>query len=228
LRVGGAALVGGAAVFGATRPVDTPAPAADVDTPGATTLRKLNGLADKPAPLASSALIMVDSQSTYTRRVMELTGRQAAPEPAAEPLARSARRAGRSSTSSMAAGRTPRTTCAGRSAGSTTGSRPSRVRRPWRRRPPNAFANTDLGRLIGRAGNENLGTAGFMTHMCVTCTAQGAFTRGDRSTVVADACATRPLPSVGGGLSAGQIHQSAPATIADLYGVVVASHTVLT
>lgn len=64
--------------------------------------------------------------------------------------------------------------------------------------------------------------------MCVTFTAEGAFLRGNRPTVVADACATRPLRSVGTELSADQIHHSALATIADLYGVVVESGKSLT
>lgn len=48
-----------------------------------------------------------------------------------------------------------------------------------------------------------------------------AFLRGNRPTVVADACATGPLRSVAGELPAVQVHRAALATIADLYGVVV-------
>ncbi len=62
-----------------------------------------------------------------------------------------------------------------------------------------------------------------MTHMCVAFTAQGAFLHGNRPTVVADACATRALPVAGLELDARQVHNSALATIADLYGVVVPS-----
>lgn len=67
-----------------------------------------------------------------------------------------------------------------------------------------------------------------MTHMCVTFTTEGAFLRGNRTTVVADACATRPLRSIGTELTADQIHRSALATISDLYGVVVESGKSLT
>ncbi|MFE5816690.1 isochorismatase family protein [Streptomyces sp. NPDC056479] len=227
LKAGGAAVVGGAAVFGVTRLGDTPAQAAEADTSGTTTLRKLNGLADKPASLGSATLIMVDYQNTYTRGVMELDGWQSALDAAAE-LLDAAREAGGKVIHIVNDG------------GAGT---PYDIRRPIGRihdrvgpaegeptvvkKAPNAFVNTELGTLVDRAGHENLVIAGFMTHMCVTFTAEGAFLRGNKPTVVADACATRPLPSVGGGLSADQIHQSALATIADLYGVVVPSHTAL-
>ncbi|MDC0773195.1 cysteine hydrolase family protein [Streptomyces sp. HD] len=231
--VGGAAVLGGAAVFGATRLGSSPAQAADetdetyTDTSATTTLRKLNGLPDQPASLASATLIMVDYQNTYTQGVMELTGWRQALDAAAELLG-AAREAG---------GKVIHVVNDG---GKGT---PYDIRRPIGRihdrvgpvngertvvkKAPNAFVNTELGRLVDQAGNENLVIAGFMTHMCVTFTAEGAFLRGNRPTVVADACATRPLPSVAGGLSATQIHESALATIADLYGVVVRSHSAL-
>ncbi|WSU56014.1 cysteine hydrolase [Streptomyces sp. NBC_01092] len=190
-------------------------------------MRKLNGLAEQPASLASATLIMVDYQNTYTRGVMELTGWRQALDAAAELLG-AARAAGGKVIHIVNDG------------GKDT---PYDIRRPIGRihdtvkpaqgeptvvkKAPNAFVNTELGKLVDKAGNENVVIAGFMTHMCVTFTAEGAFLRGNKPTVVADACATRPLPSVGGGLSAGQIHQAALATIADLYGVVVPSHTAL-
>nr|WP_315987686.1 cysteine hydrolase family protein [Streptomyces sp. uw30] len=190
-------------------------------------MRKLNGLAEQPASLASATLILVDYQNTYTEGVMELTGWRHALDAAAELLG-AAREAGGKVIHIVNDG------------GKDT---PYDIRRPIGRihdavkpvqgestvvkKAPNAFVNTELGKLVDKAGNENLVIAGFMTHMCVTFTAEGAFLRGNKPTVVADACATRPLPSVGGGLSADQIHQAALATIADLYGVVVPSHTAL-
>jgi nicotinamidase-related amidase len=57
------------------------------------TLRQLVGLADQPAPLADSILIMIDCQNTYTRGIMELEGVQPALDSAAELLDR-ARSAG--------------------------------------------------------------------------------------------------------------------------------------
>jgi isochorismate hydrolase len=88
---------------------------------------------------------------------------------------------------------------------------------------PDAFHGTELGRLVDEAGRGDLVIAGFMTHMCVAFTTAGAFLRGNRPTVVADACATRALPVNGTELDAQGVHLSALATIADLYGVVVPS-----
>lgn len=92
---------------------------------------------------------------------------------------------------------------------------------------PNAFVGTDLGEHLDAAGHKKVIIAGFMTNMCVTFTAEGAFLRGNQPTVVADACATRPLQTVVADVSAEQLHHSALATIADLYGVVVASEASL-
>jgi nicotinamidase-related amidase len=59
------------------------------------------------------------------------------------------------------------------------------------------------------------------THMCVTSTAEGAFLRGNRPTVVADASATRSRPGVDGPMAARDLHRAALATIGGLYAVVV-------
>jgi nicotinamidase-related amidase len=65
--------------------------------------------------------------------------------------------------------------------------------------------------------------AGFMTHMCVNSTARGAFSLGYAPTVVAGATATRNLPGTDGGVVHAPALQAASlASIADLFGVVVA------
>ncbi|WP_274564824.1 isochorismatase family protein [Streptomyces spiramyceticus] len=189
-----------------------------------TTLRELNGFDQTPASLADATLILVDYQNTYTTGVMELTGWELALDSAAALLAR-ARNAGTKVIHVVNDGgegspydiRTE------------IGQIHSRVA-PIEGEPvvvktaaANAFVGTDLGEHIDAAGNKNVIIVGFMTHMCVTFTAEGAFLRGNQPTVVADACATRPLQTVVSGLSAEQIHHSALATIADLYGIVVPS-----
>ncbi|MFE0255113.1 cysteine hydrolase family protein [Streptomyces sp. NPDC059010] len=190
-------------------------------------MRRLNGLPDQPASLASATLIMVDYQNTYTQGVMELTGWRQALDAAAELLS-ATREAGGKVIHVVNDGGKGTPYDIRRPIGRIHDRvRPVRGERTVVKKVPNAFVNTELGRLVDQAGNENLVIAGFMTHMCVTFTAEGAFLRGNRPTVVADACATRPLPSVTGGLSATQIHESALATIADLYGVVVRSHGAL-
>ncbi|MGW0737609.1 cysteine hydrolase family protein [Streptomyces sp. NPDC002851] len=199
-------------------------PATTPTTTPATTLRKLSGLDDTPATLADATLIMVDFQNTYTRGVMELTGWEAALDAAATLLDR-ARAAG-----------TPVIHVA-HDAGPGT---PYDVRAEIgaihpavapldgetvvvKTAAPNSFHHTDLEDKLKATGRENVIIAGFMTNMCVTFTAEGAFLRGYTPTVVADACATRPLEAAGTAVSAEQIHLGALATIADRYGVVVPS-----
>ncbi|GAA2930507.1 isochorismatase family protein [Streptomyces enissocaesilis] len=188
-----------------------------------TTLRQLNGFDDTPAKLAESTLVLVDYQNTYTTGVMELDGWQAALDAAAQLLAR-ARQVGTKVIHVVNDGGegTPYDIRAeiGRIHPSVA---PVDGEPVVVKKAPNAFVGTDLDEHVDAAGNSDLVIAGFMTHMCVAFTAQGAFLRGNRPTVVADASATRALPVAGTELDARQVHHSALATIADLYGVVVPS-----
>ncbi|GAA5068879.1 cysteine hydrolase family protein [Streptomyces similanensis] len=188
-----------------------------------TTLRELNGFDEAPAVLADSTLILVDYQNTYVGGVMELTGWQAALDSAAALLGR-AREAGAKVIHVVNDGGpgTPYDVEAeiGRIHPSVA---PAEGETVVVKKVPNAFVGTGLAEHVDAAGNEDVIVVGFMTHMCVLFTVEGAFLRGNRPTVVADACATRPLRSVDADLTAEQIHHGALATIADLYGVVVAS-----
>ncbi len=192
-----------------------------------TTLRRLNGLDDTPAKLADSTLVLIDYQNTYTTGVMELDGWQPALAAAARLLA-DARRAGTPVIHVINDGGegTPYDIRAeiGRIHPDVA---PADGETVVVKQAPDAFHGTDLGEHVEAAGRTDLVIAGFMTHMCVAFTAQGAFLRGNRPTVVADACATRSLPVTGTELDAGQVHHSALATIADLYGVVVPTRTSL-
>ncbi|MEU0128712.1 MULTISPECIES: cysteine hydrolase family protein [unclassified Streptomyces] len=190
-----------------------------------TTLRRLNGLDDTPATLAESTLVLIDYQNTYTTGVMELDGWQSALDAAARLLAR-ARQEGTKVIHVVNDGGegTPYDIRAeiGRihPAVAPVEGEPVVVKQA-----PDSFVGTDLDQHVDAAGHSDLVVAGFMTHMCVAFTAQGAFLRGNRPTVVADACATRALPVAGTELDAHQVHYSALATVADLYGVVVPSQT---
>ncbi|MEU5367891.1 isochorismatase family protein [Streptomyces sp. NPDC005951] len=185
-----------------------------------TTLRELNGFDAAPATLGGATLILVDYQNTYTQGVMELDGWQASLEAAADLLAR-AREAGTKVVHVINDGGegTPYDIRSeiGRihPAVAPAAGEPVVVKQA-----PNAFHGTDLGEHVPEGRDVII--AGWMTHMCVAFTAQGAFLRGNRPTVVADACATRSLPVLGSDLDAVQVHDGALATIADLYGVVVA------
>jgi nicotinamidase-related amidase len=186
-----------------------------------TTLRQLNGFDDTPAKLADSTLVLIDYQNTYTTGVMELDGWQPALDAAARLLAR-AREAGTTVIHVINDG----------GEGSAYDIRaeigrihpavaPADGETVVVKQAPDSFIGTDLGEHVDAAGRTDLVIAGFMTHMCVQFTAQGAFLRGNRPTVVADACATRSLPVAGTELDARQVHLSALATVTDLYGVVV-------
>ncbi|MFJ8972928.1 isochorismatase family protein [Streptomyces anulatus] len=184
-----------------------------------TTLRELNGFDATPAVLAGSTLILVDYQNTYTRGVMELDGWQDSLDAAARLLAR-AREAGTTVVHVINDGGegTPYDIRAeiGRIHPAVA---PADGETVVVKKAPDSFHGTDLGEHVPEGGDVVI--AGWMTHMCVAFTAQGAFLRGNRPTVVADACATRSLPVVGTDLDARQVHLGALATIGDLYGVVV-------
>ncbi|MGW7367685.1 isochorismatase family protein [Streptomyces sp. NPDC054841] len=188
-----------------------------------TTLRELNGFDQTPASPAGATLILVDYQNTYTRGVMELQGWQPALDAAAALLARAREADAKVIHVINDGGEGTPYDIRAKIGRIHPGVAPIEGEQVVVKTTPNAFHETNLGELVDGAGNKDVIIAGFMTHMCVTFTAEGAFLRGNRPTVVADACATRPLPSVGGGLTADQIHRSALATIADLYGVVVPS-----
>ncbi|MER7700676.1 MULTISPECIES: isochorismatase family protein [unclassified Streptomyces] len=192
-----------------------------------TTLRELNGFDETPATLSGSTLILVDYQNTYTRGVMELDGWRDSLDAAAQLLAR-ARRAGTKVVHVINDGGegTPydiRADIGGIHPDLT----PAAGEAVVVKHAPDSFHGTDLGDHIPQG--QDVVIAGWMTHMCVAFTAQGAFLRGNRPTVVADACATRPLPLAGDpdGIPAQQLHASALATVQDLYGVVVPTQEAL-
>ncbi|MEU6943758.1 isochorismatase family protein [Streptomyces sp. NPDC046316] len=188
-----------------------------------TTLRELNGFDGTPASLSDATLILVDYQNTYTRGVMELDGWQAALDSAAALLAR-AREAGAKVVHVVNDGGEGTPYDIREDIGAIHPSvAPIEGEPVVVKNVPNAFVDTDLAELVDAAGHKDVVVAGFMTHMCVTFTAEGAFLRGNRPTVVADACATRPLRTTAAEVTAEQLHRSALATIGDLYGVVVAA-----
>jgi nicotinamidase-related amidase len=186
-----------------------------------TTLRELNGFDQPPATLAGSTLILIDFQNTYTQGVMELDGWEQSLD-AAERLLERARRQGTKVVHVINDGGegTPYDIRAeiGRIHPRLT---PADGEPVVVKRFPDSFVGTDLASHLDEG--QDLVLAGWMTHMCVTFTAQGAFLAGHRPTVVAEATATRSLPVLGADVPAAQVHRGALATIADLYGVVVES-----
>jgi nicotinamidase-related amidase len=183
------------------------------------TLRELTGMSDAPAALGGATLVMVDCQNTYTRGVMELEGVQDALDAAAELLDR-ARTLGTPVVHIMhdAGAGSPY------DVKDEIGQIVDRVA-PRGEEPvvvknyPNSFAQTELHELLQGVGRTDLVLAGFMTHMCISSSARGAFTLGYSPTVVASATATRSLPGAGG-VSAQALQAASLAGVADLFGVV--------
>jgi nicotinamidase-related amidase len=186
------------------------------------TLRMLSGLPAAPASLAESTLVMVDLQNTYTRGVMELEGVQAALDEAAALL-------DRARTAAIPVIHVQHDSGLGSPYDVTAeiGAIVDRVA-PRDDEPvvvksyPNAFTETELLALLSASPGRDLVLAGFMTHMCISSTARGAFSLGYRPTVVSGATATRALPGPGGQtVSAVALQAASLASITDLFGLVV-------
>lgn len=94
---------------------------------------------------------------------------------------------------------------------------------------PNAFADTELLKVLEDIGMRKLVIVGFMTHMCVSSTARAALDLGFETTVVADATATRALPSSDGGeqLRAADVHAFALSALADRFSLITQTSAVL-
>jgi len=186
------------------------------------TLRQVAGLANVPAPLSRSALIMIDCQNTYRAGIMKLVGVEEALQRAAQLLARARslhipivhimHDAGPGSPYDIRAE-------IGRIADPVA---PAPGEQVIVKNYPNSFMATDLDARLKASGATDLILAGFMTHMCVNSTARGAFNLGYRPTVVASATATRDLPSISGHVvSAQTLHEASLAGMADLFAIVV-------
>ncbi|MFD8950795.1 isochorismatase family protein [Streptomyces xanthophaeus] len=186
------------------------------------TLRDISGLDDTLPRLADTTLIMIDFQNTYRTGVMTLDGAEPALAAGARLLA-AARAAGAPVVHVVNDGGegTPYDIRAEIGAISPevapVAGEPVVVKQV-----PDAFHATDLEKTLRELGaGPDLVLAGFMTHMCVTFTAQGAFNRGYRPTVVAEATATRALPAPDGAtVPAAALQSAALTTVADLFGVV--------
>ena len=184
------------------------------------TLRNLAGRPKEPASLATSSLVMIDLQNTYTRGVMELENVQPALDEAAELLDR-ARSAGIPILHVMHDGGEGSPYDVRAEIGQIVDRVAPRDGEPVIvKNYPNSFTATDLNDRL--APGSNLVLAGFMTHMCVSSTARGAFSLGHNPSVVAGATATRALPGLDGAeLPAAALQAASLVGIADLFGVVV-------
>lgn len=190
------------------------------------TLRVLADLPQRPASLAESTLILIDCQNTYTRGIMELEGVAGAIDEAAALLDR-ARSAGIPVVHIQHDdGPGSLYDIEGESGAIVPALAPRNGEPVVVKNYPNSFVQTDLDAVLKTADASNLVLAGFMTHMCVSSTARGAFNLGYAPTVVAAATATRALPGLQGEPVPAEALQAASlAGIADLFAVVVPDGT---
>ncbi|WP_314619439.1 isochorismatase family protein [Streptomyces stackebrandtii] len=189
-----------------------------------TTLRDVIGLPQELPRLAESTLIMIDFQNTYRTGVMLLDGAEEAVAAGARLLA-AARAAGAPVVHVVNDGGEGTPYDIRAEIGSISAEvAPIEGEQVVVKQVPNAFHATDLEQTLkdlGAGTGGDLVIAGFMTHMCVLFTAQGAFNLGYRPTVVAEATATRPLPAPDGTVVAADVLQIASlTTVSDLFGTV--------
>ncbi|WTW99533.1 isochorismatase family protein [Streptomycetaceae bacterium NBC_01309] len=186
------------------------------------TLREVTGRDNTLPNLGDTTLILIDFQNTYRSGVMALEGAEPALAAGARLLA-AARAAGAPVVHVMHDGGEGTPYDIRAEIGSISnevapvGDEPVVVKEY-----PNSFHLTDLEQTLRNLGaGPDLVLAGFMTHMCVTFTAQGAFNLGYRPTVVAEATATRSLPAPDGSVvPAATLRTSALTTIGDIFGII--------
>ncbi|WP_329283830.1 isochorismatase family protein [Streptomyces sp. NBC_00691] len=187
-----------------------------------TTLRDVIGLPQDLPRLSGSALIMIDFQNTYRTGVMKLDEAEKAVAAGARLLA-AARAAGAPVVHIVNDGGegTPYDIRAEIGAISDEVA-PIEGEKVVVKKFPDAFHATGLEDTLKELGvTGDLVIVGFMTHMCVLFTAQGAFNRGYRPTVVAEATATRSLEAPDGTVTTSEALQAASlTTVTDLFGTV--------
>jgi nicotinamidase-related amidase len=186
------------------------------------TIREIAGLGHTPTTIGKSALILIDCQNTYREGIMKLNGVEPALvqcqvllnrfRSAGRPIIHIQHDAGPGSPYDVSA---PIGAIAD-------------VVRPEAGEPvvvknyPSSFEKTNLDALLKGYGIEDLTIAGFMTHVCVNSTARAAFNHGYKSTVVANATATRSLPNpMGGMVTSSELHNASLAALHDFFAVVV-------
>lgn len=185
-------------------------------------LRDVIGLGSHVPRLGESTLVMIDFQNTYRAGVMALDGAGPALAAGARLLA-SARAVGAPVIHVVNDGGEGSPYDIRAEIGSISDEVAPLAGEPVVvKQFPNAFHDTVLEETLRNLNaGPDLVIAGFMTHMCVTFTAQGAFNLGYRPTVVAEATATRALSAPDGNvLSAATLQSAALTTITDLFGTV--------
>lgn len=185
------------------------------------TLLQMAGADLDPATLSEATLLIIDAQNEYRSGGIPLSGVDGAVREIAA-LLRRARAAGAPVVHVQHRGRPGGAFDLEAERGRIMDEAAPEEGEPVVRKPlPNAFADTDLARVLEQAGRKQLIVAGFMTHMCVSSTARAALDHGYRVTIPAAACATRDLPAPDGGvIDAATLHRAALAGLADRFAIV--------
>jgi len=96
---------------------------------------------------------------------------------------------------------------------------------------PSCFQGTNLNEILEAKKIKTLLVCGFMTHVCVDSTVREAFHRGYDVIIDNNACATRDLPAVNGGIkdfiSHEVIHQSSLTALNDVFAHAVEHEQIL-
>ena len=95
------------------------------------------------------------------------------------------------------------------------------------KRYANSFRDTQLLEVLRGLGVKRVVIVGMQTHMCVEAAARAAADLGFEVTVVADACATRPLEYGGVQVPAAQVHASTLAALKGTYAKIVTADELL-
>lgn len=185
------------------------------------TLLELAGADLNPPKLGDSCLVLIDIQNEYRAGPLALPDAEPAIAVAAKLLAR-ARQSGAAIFHIAHKGRAGSLFDREAERGAIVSSLAPLTNEPVIEKAlPNSFAGTDLQARLAATGRTNIVLAGFMTHMCVSSTARAALDLGLRTTIAADACATRDLPDGrGGALSARTVHEVALAELSDRFAII--------
>lgn len=187
------------------------------------TLLELSGADRTPGKLSDSTLILIDCQMEYVNGLLALPGVKPALDSAKRMLAR-AREAGTPVVHIVHKGGPGGPFDLAAERGQIA---PEVAAGPGEpvisKNLPNAFAGTDLQKKLEEIGRKELIFIGFMTHMCISSSIRAALDLGYRSTLVANAAATRDLPGPDGGvIDAASLHAASLAALADRFAILAA------
>ncbi len=188
----------------------------------AMTMLQMAGATPTPATMADAILLIIDAQREYTDGLLPLPGVQGAVEALAGLLAR-ARAAGAPvvHVRHKGAGKAFNPSSSGFEIVAPLAPRAGET--VIDKALPNAFAGTELAKVLAATGRKSLVVGGFMTHMCVSATVRAATDNGYMSTIAADTVATRDLPDALGGetVSADAINRVTLAALSDRFAWIV-------